>query len=223
MQYKQMREVEALANNLKRTIPASHKDLWTVHKAPALVAEVMEDVIESLRLEAVADYIGSFPEGERDDVKLREIQGKIKMRRNRIDEAAGLKNELLDIAIDYEIERVAESFGAKNPALVSMALKDAETVTHAIDNVGNVAVLVDGRPIKEVIKRMMIAQETNFLFDSSKASGASGDWTDGNMVYSGPNPWKRGPNFNLTEQGRILRQNRALAEKLKQEAEFSLM
>jgi hypothetical protein len=58
-----------------------------------------------------------------------------------------------------------------------------------------------------------LATEAPHLFESNAGGGASGNGTGG--VGGARNPFRKGPDWNLTEQMRLLRNNPGLAERMK--------
>ena len=214
MDHKRIMRLAALANNMKRTIPASHKDAFDVHQAQGKVDDALEAAVELAKLQAVADYINGRPEDQRDSATLGKLQGPIKMYEKRLEAAAGLEKRLVEIAVNEQIIQAAKAAGAINPDLVVTVFTETGALAHEVDAGGNVSALVDGRPLHQAVKVLAEGPETRHLFDSVKRDTQADD----RKAFTGVNPWAKG-SLNLTEQGRIYRDNPALAAALKAAAE----
>jgi hypothetical protein len=219
MDIKDLFEAKAIAINLKNTVPPTHEDIWTIHNAPAEIDKAIGYASELIGLSALADYIESIPEDRRDNDKLVDVRLKKKLRQTWIDEAASLKDKLVEISVDYQIKQRAKEVGSISHNLVSLAVKNSGTLGHTVKSDGSITVSVDGRPIKDVIQELAINEDFKVLFDSSNAPGIDYGKNGRDTSYPGLNPWRKGKGWNLTEQGKITRRDRALAERLSREAE----
>jgi hypothetical protein len=208
MDLKQHRQIEAMANNLKRTIPASHKDAFYVHQAPLEIAEIIDDAFELAKMEAVKDYIESQPEGQQDTKTLSKVRGQLKLYQSRVKAAEKLSGKLTEIALNYQIEEKARAAGAINPSLIGMYLKNTCKLTHKIDGDGDIVVLADGGPIENAVKSLAAGDDTRHMFGANHS-----DMNGSSKTYSGRNPWVKAT-FNLTEQGQIFKKDPALAARL---------
>ncbi|MGX1587340.1 hypothetical protein [Brevundimonas diminuta] len=84
------------------------------------------------------------------------------------------------------------------------------------DDEGGPAAYKGGLPLSEAIKLWADSDEGKaFIMAGNSGGGAPGG---GKGAHSGPNPWKLGPTFNLTDQDRIEREKPELAARLKAEA-----
>lgn len=215
MSYKNIKRLQTIAFNLRQSMPSNHKDFYYVHQAPRKIDEVIDAAIELSRWTTLAEYIESQPGSHQDRVKLSEIQGKLKLYQKRVDAADELKHQLADIAVNFQIEQAAKNAGATNPKIVSMIFENE--ITHTIDSTGEIKVDVGGRSVQSAVESLVDSEDTKFLFDRSAAPCKTNDG-EARGKYSGPNPWCKGPGFNLTKQGQIYRDNPALAKRLKQES-----
>ena len=83
------------------------------------------------------------------------------------------------------------------------------------DDDGEPVAYKGGLPLAEAIKLWAEGDEGKpFVLAGNSGGGAPG----GKGAHSGPNPWKQGPTFNLTDQDRIEREKPELAARLKAEA-----
>ena len=122
-----------------------------------------------------------------------------------------------------QAEGLAASAGAINPSVVAMAIE--KNVNADIDKAGELKVsIIDpitGKALfnprtgecytpGQFIDKMRTDAETDFLFDDGNGNKSSKG--AGSVV----NPWRK-ESFNLTAQGGLLRDNPALAQRLKSE------
>ena len=137
------------------------------------------------------------------------------------EESKASQQEAMKALAAFEVERAAKAAGAKNPSVVALALSgEAEA---DFDKYGDVAfTIIDkatgkarynprtGTPynLADYISEMKASPENGYLFQGGREADAS---------TSQKNPWRRDA-FNLTKQAQILRENPALAAKLKAEA-----
>jgi hypothetical protein len=107
-------------------------------------------------------------------------------------------------------------------ASVKVIENDGRYMVQVVDTAGTPRVNSKGDPltIKELVEEMKQSEIFGRAFESTgtSGSGASGGNTGGSTGTK--NPWKK-ETFNLTEQGRLFRENPKLAERLRQEAEAS--
>jgi len=84
------------------------------------------------------------------------------------------------------------------------------------DDDGEPVAYKGGLPLAEAIKLWAEGDDGKpFVLAGNSGGGAPG----GKGAHSGPNPWKQGPSFSLTEQDRIARDKPDLAKRLMAEAE----
>jgi len=116
--------------------------------------------------------------------------------------------ELKQIRLNNAVEKKLIASGAKN-IKATKALLDLESVE--LDEDGNV------KGLDEQIKQLQENEDSKFLFNIPSSNKQQfkgfkpGESSDGTPV--GKNPWSK-EYFNLTEQGRILRENPELARQL---------
>jgi hypothetical protein len=85
------------------------------------------------------------------------------------------------------------------------------------DDDGEPVAYKGGLPLAEAIKLWAEGDEGKpFVLAGNSGGGAPGG---GKGTHPGPNPWKQGPSFSLTEQDRIARDKPDLAKRLMAEAE----
>lgn len=140
---------------------------------------------------------------------------------------AQLESELNDIVLAHEIGVAATVAKAINPKLVEMVAKSLTKVTkmengqrvvRVLDGSGNERVdLKTGKlmEIPQLLQEMKESEGYAHLFAGGKAgAGSNTTFFDGKKIK---NPWAK-DSFNLTEQGRIYKENPQMAERLKAEA-----
>lgn len=116
--------------------------------------------------------------------------------------------ELRQLRINNAVERALIASGAKN-IKATKALLDLESLE--LDEDGNV------KGLDEQIKQLQENEDSKFLFNIQSSNKQQfkgfkpGESSDGTPV--GKNPWSK-EHFNLTEQGKILRENPELARQL---------
>lgn len=116
--------------------------------------------------------------------------------------------ELRQLRINNAVEKKLIASGAKN-IKATKALLDLESVE--LDEDGNV------KGLDEQIKQLQESEDSKFLFNIQSSNKQQfkgfkpGESSDG--TPAGKNPWSK-EYFNLTEQGRILRENPELARQL---------
>ena len=112
------------------------------------------------------------------------------------------------IRLNNAVEKKLIASGAKN-IKATKALLDLESVE--LDEDGNV------KGLDEQIKQLQENEDSKFLFNIQSSNKQQfkgfkpGESIDG--IPTGKNPWSK-EHFNLTEQGKILRENPELARQL---------
>lgn len=119
-----------------------------------------------------------------------------------------------------KIEALAKDAGAKNPYLVALAMQ--EKIVVKVDESSDIKIQVVNESDRlpqynpktgaaftagEYIQSMKYSSEYANLFGEGRPDGYS----------AMPNPWKK-ETFNLTEQGRMMKDNPSLAAKMRSEA-----
>lgn len=142
----------------------------------------------------------------------------------------GAMNKMM---LGYEVALVSAVSKCLNPQLLELQLAQ-EAVVEVEDDGRRVVKLKDasgelridaktGKPftIKQRIEEMKQDPQFAMLFEGG--SYGAGSRTTPNGAKVATNPWKDGPGFNLTEQGRILREQPDLAKRLAAEAGKTIM
>lgn len=164
-------------------------------------AKELEDKVSTLPNEITAKVLkalGLEPDPDKNfENQLAEAQKKAQ-------EVERRANERL---LSAEVRLQAAELGLVD-ADAAMLLMDKAAV--AVDEAGNVT------GVKEALEALVAAKP--WLKKAAAASGQVGSGTNPPGAGGGePNPWKK-ETFNLTQQAKILRENPALAARLKQEA-----
>lgn len=140
---------------------------------------------------------------------------------------AALESELNRTIMAHEISIQASMAKAINPKLVEMVImqtakvektEDGRRVIKILDGKGEPRVdLKTGEPFKigQLLEEMKQTEEFAHLFAGGKPGAGSGTVNVGGRRIA--NPWKK-ESFNLSEQGRIYKENPELANRLKAEA-----
>ena len=139
--------------------------------------------------------------------------------------AAGFREKLEKVLIDGEVAKVAAGLGAHPGALDDIGARvrarfrlDDEGHAVAVDLSGNTIYGDDGRPLSvEGAVRQLTGQAPHLFRQSSGGGAAHASASGGRITHGGLNPWKK-ESFNATEQARIMKHDRAEAERLAAEA-----
>lgn len=128
-----------------------------------------------------------------------------------------LNSRVLGAAAQFKLRPGAEAFILQMAESV-FRMKDGELV--ALDASGSPIYSKDGQTklgIAEWVSEL--PKKWEYLFEPSSGGGASGGSAGGagSSGAAGTNPWKK-ETFNLTEQGKILKQNPELAARLQAQA-----
>lgn len=192
-----------------------------------------EEMAQKVAEASAEELKGFIPKSRFDEVNeaKKKLEQDIKTRDEQLEElkkidAAGLKAEieklqqenkatkekyeaeLRQLRINNAVERALIASKAKNIKAVK-ALLDLENVE--LDEDGNI------KGLDKQIKKLQESEDSSFLFDIQSSNKQQlkgfkpGESSDGAPV--GKNPWSK-EYFNLTEQGRILRENPELARQL---------
>lgn len=103
---------------------------------------------------------------------------------------------------------------ALDAALVKAKARNSKAVKALLNTE---LIKLDGDKLLGLDEQLKALQESDgYLFGEEPPAKGGGDFSGGNPGNQ-PNPWKK-DTFNLTQQGKILRENPALAEKLMREA-----
>jgi hypothetical protein len=167
-------------------------------------------------LEAIRAYIeeaikyNDFSTGDLNQYLFREI-----VKTKKLIEKA--EKDVLGAKVTQEIEAIAQEYGAMDPGLTAAYIERQNIVKAGnIDDKGNViGIIVEskdgiwGEGLVEHIKRLRIGANTACLFTVNQHSQ--------NTKKPLINPWKK-ETFNLTMQGKIIRENPDMANRFKAEA-----
>lgn len=227
MDLKDIKKLAKTAVSMANNIPVAHLSYSTVYLAQDRIDSLITDFVAIEKVKAVREFIAGKDTEKRDSKDLSELahcDRLIMAKQKRIDEAVKLKDELETIHKNYAIEQAAKNAGAVNHDLVCKVIKGLHDVR--IDENGNATVhgkggltegmLSNGQPLEEFVRDMARNPEYSMMFSTEKAHQESQNRQE--PGYSGVNPFRK-ETFNLTEQGRLVRENRALAVRLKAEAE----
>jgi hypothetical protein len=170
----------------------------------------IESIMELVAADAVIQHIKAQENGQDEEAARRKAVATM-------DSAHKIEKRLFNASIHQQIEEAARIAGGINPPLIAeFAMKKAK-VESTVDGTG---AFLDGWPIKTYIEKMALLSETAHLFASdaetpapAKESKASQD------EYRGDNPFVKGPNWNLTRQGQLVRDNPTLAARLREAAQ----
>lgn len=129
---------------------------------------------------------------------------------------AALEAELNDTAAEAALERALDEHRIK-PELrkAAKAMLRGDIEVEQDEDKGRV-VYLNNLPLADAVKAWADSEEGKvFVLDGNSGGGAGG----GSRKHVGKNPWKAGsPDFSLTEQDRIAKQDPALAKRLMAEA-----
>jgi DNA-binding transcriptional MerR regulator len=105
---------------------------------------------------------------------------------------------------------------------VKVVENEGRYVVQIVDAAGTPRVNSKGEPltIKELVEEMRLSEVFGRAFEPTGTSGGGASGGKPSNSAGIKNPWKK-ETFNLTEQGRIYRENPKLAEQLEKEAEAS--
>lgn len=139
-------------------------------------------------------------------------------------ERDALNARLVAIQIDQGVITAATKRGLRPTALPDITAR-ARTIFKLVDGVPN-AFEADGKSVrygKDGVTPMTLEEwvdaqvsEAPHLFESNAGSGAAGNGSGG--VGQRKNPFRKGPDWNLTEQMRLLKTDPRTAERLKHAA-----
>jgi len=142
-------------------------------------------------------------------------------------ERAALSAQLTAVQIDQAVNASAAKKGLRPTASPDL-LSRARSVFRLVDGVARVVetdgvTVVPGPGGQPMTIDEWVAVQVNdapHLFGGNAGGGASGNGSGGAGFGSGPqaNPFKRGAEWNITEQMRLLKKEPALAERLKASA-----
>ena len=138
------------------------------------------------------------------------------------EETSGYKSKLEELTQQVSASRR----GTLQAELIAEFTKDPERV-HAWkgivqefiknDDSGDAVLSQGGMTIEKATLVAQLKAKYHFLVDGSKAEGGNSQGNKGQGAQT-TNPFKKGENFNLTEQSRIRRENPELAKSLKAQA-----
>ena len=184
----------------KEEIPAEHQALY-VERDGAFVLDV-EGAVEKSRLD----------EFRSTNVALRR-------------EVESLNTRLADNSVESMVLQVASKFGVRAAALPDLTnrarqiFKSVDGELRPVQRDGKSPVLgADGAnaiSFEEWVTRQVA--EAPHLFESSAGGGATGSGSGG-AGHTGKNPFKRGPDWNLTEQMKLQKTDPRLAARLRASA-----
>lgn len=127
------------------------------------------------------------------------------------------KSRYENLVIDRGIEEALDA-AKVNPALkkAAVALLKSDHPPDPISEDGKAT--IDGKPIGEFIAAWTKTDTGKAFVLNGNSGGGAGGGGNGGGGGGDVNPWKPGATFNLTQQGKLLRDNPELAARLKREA-----
>ena len=155
------------------------------------------------------------------EAKAGEHQKTIDRQKKTIDEITaerdGWKQKYEGKVVDDGISAALDAVNI-NPKLKKGAVKVIRD-DHEVEMDDDGDATIDGDPIDKFIKRWAKSDVGKaYVRNRSSGGGADNEGDEGGEEGSKTNPWKKGAEFNLTQQGKIIRENPKLAERLKREA-----
>lgn len=148
------------------------------------------------------------------NVELGKLQGKLKDNEGATETIENLKKQIADK--ETEMKAIRKSNAIKLEVLKANPNDVADILPHLKEE--TITIAEDGAITG--LKEQLDALKENkaYLFKEIEPSGTGGSMGNGGKSKTGEkNPWSK-EHFNLTEQGRIIRENPELAEQLKSAA-----
>lgn len=204
--------------------PAAHAALASAHerlkkdaKADRDALKEMQarlDAIEAEKEQAEADKAKASGDVEAVRTQLETKHGReLKAATDRAEKA---ERQVEKLVIDNGLSAALDEARVK-PELKRAAAALLREGVELKDDDGEPVAYKGGLPLAEAIKLWAEGDEGKpFVLAGNSGGGAPGG---GKGAHSGPNPWKQGPSFSLTEQDRIARDKPDLAKRLMAEAE----
>ena len=187
-----------------------------------------EDAVKAIKrveeLEAQVDKDkGKFEEllNKRTETMKKEYEGKLATKDTTIGET---RTQLKTLKIDQAIQEAGGEFGLRQGAAPDLIARGRAMFD--LDDAGNI-ISKDaegvqryngaGEPLAPKDWVQTQTKEAKHLFDESQGSGAGGSGKGGSGGAAGANPWKA-DSFNLTEQGKMMRDDPAKAKRMAAQA-----
>lgn len=144
------------------------------------------------------------------------LELKDKQYQDALEESKQYKSNIQQKDMQASITDIANEIAFK-PELAKHLKRELET--YAKHNGEQVTYEINGSPATREQVVLQVKKDNPDLVkgDGMSGGGASGS-NKGSGALTGGNPWKRGENFNLTEQGRISQSDPQLAQRLMAEA-----
>lgn len=204
--------------------PAAHAALASAHERLKKDAKADRDALKELNdrlaaIEAEKEQAEADKAKASGDVEAVRIQLETKHGRElkaATDRAEKAERQVEKLVIDNGLSAALDEARVK-PELKRAAAALLREGVELKDDDGEPVAYKGGLPLAEAIKLWAEGDEGKpFVLAGNSGGGAPGG---GKGAHSGPNPWKQGPSFSLTEQDRIARDKPDLAKRLMAEAE----
>ncbi|WP_024352500.1 hypothetical protein [Brevundimonas naejangsanensis] len=202
--------------------PAAHAALASAHERLKRDAKADRDALKELkdRLDAAeAEKQQAEEEKATKDKDVEGLRTQLETKHGRelkaaTDRAEKAERQVEKLVIDNGLSAALDEARVK-PELKRAAAALLREGVELKDDDGEPVAYKGGLPLAEAIKLWAEGDEGKpFVLAGNNGGGAPG----GKGAHSGPNPWKQGPTFNLTDQDRIEREKPELAARLKAEA-----
>lgn len=203
--------------------PAAHAALASAHERLKKDAKADRDALKDMqaRLDAIE---AEKEQAEADKAKasgdVEAVRSQLETKHGRelkaaTDRAEKAERQVEKLVIDNGLSAALDEARVK-PELKRAAAALLREGVELKDDDGEPVAYKGGLPLAEAIKLWAEGDEGKpFVLAGNSGGGAPGG---GKGAHSGPNPWKAGPTFNLTDQDRIEREKPELAARLKAEA-----
>lgn len=135
----------------------------------------------------------------------------------------GTKGQLKTLKIDHALQEAGAEFGLRSAAAPDLVARgrtvfdlDEEGNIVSRDSEGNPRYNKAGDPLQPKDWVQTMVKDASHLFDDSQGSGSAGSGSRGSGG-SGNNPWHK-DHWNLTEQGKIMQEDPAKAQRMANQA-----
>ncbi len=203
--------------------PAAHAALASAHERLKKDAKADRDALKELN-DRLAAIEAEKEQAEADKAKasgdVEAVRTQLETKHGRelkaaTDRAEKAERQVEKLVIDNGLSAALDEARVK-PELKRAAAALLREGVELKDDDGEPVAYKGGLPLAEAIKLWAEGDEGKpFVLAGNSGGGAPGG---GKGAHSGPNPWKAGPTFNLTDQDRIEREKPELAARLKAEA-----
>jgi hypothetical protein len=203
--------------------PAAHAALASAHERLKKDAKADRDALKELN-DRLAAIEAEKEQAEADKAKasgdVEAVRTQLETKHGRelkaaTDRAEKAEAQVQKLVIDSGLSAALDEARVK-PELKRAAAALLREGVELKDDDGEPTAYKGGLPLAEAIKLWAEGDDGKpFVLAGNSGGGAPGG---GKGAHTGPNPWKAGPTFNLTDQDRIEREKPELAARLKAEA-----